>query len=560
MIRNTQILLAAAVLATGAFAQNKAAVTQQLQSLEQQASAASAAGNATLAAQLKRQYLALSERTGFSTIGLRAAPVAAPSASAVGGPSFIVAPANCSGAPGTTYPAVPGGTGPIFDYTTLTTTATVSGITNPIWDVDLFLAITHTWNSDLAITLTSPTGTACDISSGNGGAADDVFNGTLFDDQSGSSVTSYVYSTGVLVPDIRPEQSLNTTFRGQNANGVWTLDVADNAGGDIGDLWSWEITITDGTTNPPPPLPTSFNPAVNFTSQPNLGIIDNAIVSDTISVTGVSGSVWDVNVSTQITHTWCADMRITLIAPNGQEVILSNQRGGAYDDVFNGTLFDQSSLNPIASYVFSNGVAAPDLQPDQSLTNFWAPCPFSPNGTWELAIADLAGGDIGVLAQWDLSIVTAASGCSSAVATFCTPSTTTSGCNPVMSASGSSASIAAGAGSFILTASSVEGQKQGLIFYSITGVQSLPWSSGSTSFLCVKSPTQRSAAASSGGVSGTCGGSLSLDFFAFMAANPTAVGQPIAPGQHFDAQAWFRDPPAAKTTNLSNGIGFNLCP
>jgi len=278
------------------------------------------------------------------------------------------------------------------------------------------------------------------------------------------------------------------------------------------------------------------------------------------TVAGVVNPIWDVDLNLAITHTWNADLDITLTSPGGIACSISNNRGGAHDDVFNGTLFDQSSLNPIATYVFTNGVAAPDLQPDQSLTNYWSGCPFSPNGTWELSIADLAGGDIGDLIQWDLKIVTASSGCSSAVTSFCTSSTTTNGCTPRMSSSGSTASIAAGPGSFVLIASSVEGQKSGLIFDSITGAQNLPWSSGSTSFLCVKAPTQRSLSANSGGVAGGCAGSLSMDFFAFMAANSSALSQPLAPGQHFDAQAWFRDPPAAKTTKLSNGIGFNLCP
>ena len=41
------------------------------------------------------------------------------------------------------------------------------------------------------------------------------------------------------------------------------------------------------------------------------------------------------------------------------------------------------------------------------------------------------------------------------------------------------------------TAQGVEGQKQGLLFYGLQGGQAQPWGSG-TSFLCVKSPTQRS--------------------------------------------------------------------
>ena len=134
MLRTTHVLLAAGLLASGAFAQGKAAIAQQIASLEQQASAASASGNHALATALKRQYQALSQRSGVPTTGLRSTSIAAASASAVGGPAFIVAPGSCSGTPGTTYPAVPGGTGQIFDYSTLSVTATVSGVVNPIWD------------------------------------------------------------------------------------------------------------------------------------------------------------------------------------------------------------------------------------------------------------------------------------------------------------------------------------------------------------------------------------------------------------------------------------------
>jgi hypothetical protein len=65
---------------------------------------------------------------------------------------------------------------------------------------------------------------------------------------------------------------------------------------------------------------------------------------------------------------------------------------------------------------------------------------------------------------------------------------------------------------------------------------------------------------SSGGNLFACNGALSVDFLAFMAAHPTALGQPIAVGQRFNAQAWFRDPPAPKTTSLSDALEFPLLP
>lgn len=141
---------------------------------------------------------------------------------------------------------------------------------------------------------------------------------------------------------------------------------------------------------------------------------------------------------------------------------------------------------------------------------------------------------------------------------FCTSSTTTNGCSPSMTASGSpSASASSG---FNLLCTNVEGSKTGLIFYSISGEFPQPWAAGSTSFLCVKTPTQRTPASSTGGSPAQCNGALGLDFAAFMTANPGALGQPISAGQTFHAQTWFRDPPAPKTTNLSNGLRFTLLP
>jgi subtilisin-like proprotein convertase family protein len=257
------------------------------------------------------------------------------------------------------------------------------------------------------------------------------------------------------------------------------------------------------------------------------------------------------------THTWNSDLEITLTSPTGTQLYASNRRGGSNDDVFNGTLFDQNSVNVISTYVFTNGVAAPDLQPEDSFEGFEG-CSSDPNGVWTLIVEDMAGADVGTLHRWDLKISTAGGGC--AGVSYCTTSTTSNGCNPTLASSGS-ASIAGGPGSFILTCSNVEGQKSGLIFYGISGRNNIPWATGSTSFLCVKAPTQRMQTQSSGGTSGQCDGSLTQDFFHYVVnVNPFALGNPLAPGQTYQAQAWFRDPPAPKTTNLSDGNEFTLCP
>ncbi len=143
---------------------------------------------------------------------------------------------------------------------------------------------------------------------------------------------------------------------------------------------------------------------------------------------------------------------------------------------------------------------------------------------------------------------------------YCTASTTANGCSASISANASPSVTFTSP--CVLSIASVEGQRQGLIFYGLdnTGFSPLPWSSGSSSFLCVKPPTQRTGLQSSGGAIASCSGTLSLDWNAFHAANPGALGGAIAAGSKVYAQGWFRDPPAPKSTNLSNALELTVAP
>jgi hypothetical protein len=145
------------------------------------------------------------------------------------------------------------------------------------------------------------------------------------------------------------------------------------------------------------------------------------------------------------------------------------------------------------------------------------------------------------------------------IATYCTSGITSSGCVPVISGVGGP-SASAGSG-FTINVQSVEGAKQGLIFYGIdnTGFAPHTWGA-SSSWLCVKSPLQRTPPQNSGGSFGQCDGVLSIDFNAFLAAHPSTLGQPFSLGRAVFAQAWFRDPPSPKTTMLSDALAFFVEP
>ncbi|MCC7011381.1 MAG: hypothetical protein IT454_02365 [Planctomycetes bacterium] len=141
---------------------------------------------------------------------------------------------------------------------------------------------------------------------------------------------------------------------------------------------------------------------------------------------------------------------------------------------------------------------------------------------------------------------------------YCTAGISTNLCQAVITASGTP-SLSATSG-FTLTASLVESQRMGLIFYGISGRNASPWGGTSTSYLCVKAPTQRTPVVNSGGPSMSCSGSIALDWLAYLATHPNALGQPFSVGDEVNAQCWYRDPPAAKTTNLSNAIEWTVVP
>lgn len=139
---------------------------------------------------------------------------------------------------------------------------------------------------------------------------------------------------------------------------------------------------------------------------------------------------------------------------------------------------------------------------------------------------------------------------------YCTATTSSQGCAGTLSATGA-ASAGSGA-SYVLRASAVDGQRSGLVFYGFSGTTATPW--GPTGWLCVKAPTQRTANQTSGGALGACDGELTLDWNAFAASHPTALGAPLQGGETCFAQAWWRDPPSAKSTALSNAWAFVVTP
>ncbi|MBI1190560.1 MAG: hypothetical protein GC200_07795 [Tepidisphaera sp.] len=157
---------------------------------------------------------------------------------------------------------------------TVSSTIGVSGGPSSITDINVIFQATHTWDADIDVILQGPTGYIC-LTTDNGSSGDNYLT-TRFDDASTTSITS---GTAPFNNNYRPEGLINgwtgspTTFtgtnysnlagfNGTNANGNWTMYVADDTSGDSGTWTYWSLEF-NGAVDPagPPPLTAPTNPS-----------------------------------------------------------------------------------------------------------------------------------------------------------------------------------------------------------------------------------------------------------------------------------------------------------
>jgi len=146
-------------------------------------------------------------------------------------------------------------------------------------------------------------------------------------------------------------------------------------------------------------------------------------------------------------------------------------------------------------------------------------------------------------------------GAQAAVA-YCTAGTSASGCQALISTTGTPSATAASG--FTLQTSNVEGSKDGLYFFGANGRQANAWGNG-TSFQCVVPPVKRGGLLAGSGTAGACDGSLSQDLNARWQARPA---QNPGVGTLVQAQLWYRDAlnTSNQTTSLSNAVEFTVQP
>jgi hypothetical protein len=138
---------------------------------------------------------------------------------------------------------------------------------------------------------------------------------------------------------------------------------------------------------------------------------------------------------------------------------------------------------------------------------------------------------------------------------YCPGGVSSNGCAPAIGTWGlSKLSLSSG---FEIRATNLPGERFASVVYGVTGTIRTPWG---TSWSCVAPPRQRTGVVYAGGTSGACDGSIALDFNAWRASHPFALGAPFAAGDVVWAQVWYRDSGVAAGTNFTEAVQFMTCP
>jgi subtilisin-like proprotein convertase family protein len=104
-------------------------------------------------------------------------------------------------------------------------------------------AINHTFVGDLTLKLTSPMGTQVTLIERRGGTRENFCTTTLDDDGGFPTLDTITSVTGSVVSgSFQPESPL-AAFDGQDPNGIWVLNVSDNASSDTGSLRRFSLIL-----------------------------------------------------------------------------------------------------------------------------------------------------------------------------------------------------------------------------------------------------------------------------------------------------------------------------
>lgn len=122
-----------------------------------------------------------------------------------------------------------------------------------------------------------------------------------------------------------------------------------------------------------------------------------ANISSTIEISNIVGRIQRVSVTIDVQHSFTKDLKIYLIGPEGQEVLLVGNEGGSGDHFINTNFDDDSPTHITNSFPPFSG----SFRPEGNLDDFKG---LEANGTWTLRVMDESYLDGGSLNQWSLAL------------------------------------------------------------------------------------------------------------------------------------------------------------
>jgi len=135
---------------------------------------------------------------------------------------------------------------------------------------------------------------------------------------------------------------------------------------------------------------------VTFSNNTPTAIVDQNTINIPINVSDFTSAISKATLSLYLTHTFDADLRISLISPDGTTVVLSNARGGSGDN-YGSSCSTRTVFDDDASTLIGSGTApfVGTFKPEQPLSAFSGKSKAAVNGTWTLRITDNALQDVG---------------------------------------------------------------------------------------------------------------------------------------------------------------------
>ena len=201
---------------------------------------------------------------------------------------------------------------PAVNFTIPVTGLSSNALNHSFGLTQICININHTYDSDLEARLIAPDGTVISLFTNIGGNGHNFLH-TCFDSlASAPPISSGIAPfSGVFLP----EGNIGNVNNGQNGNGVWTLQVQDDAAVDTGSVVNWSISF--GPSAPVPFILTSDIPLVilntNGQSIPNgskifakMKVVDNG--TGAINHSSDPGNVYSGNIGITIRGAYSASL------------------------------------------------------------------------------------------------------------------------------------------------------------------------------------------------------------------------------------------------------------